>query len=81
MKDFKLSTVARQCGIEVCDESLHDALYDIRLTMEVYKKVVSRQLSAKAAPSGQFLEYRRQQETEVSQQTTKNEVFNYSTSI
>lgn len=42
MKDFKLSTVARQCGIEVCDESLHDALYDIRLTMEVYKKVVSR---------------------------------------
>ena len=42
MKDFKLSTVARQCGIEVCEESLHDALYDIRLTMEVYKKVVSR---------------------------------------
>ena len=39
MKDFKLSTVARQCGVEVCEESLHDALYDIRLTMEVYKKV------------------------------------------
>ncbi|MEG1643946.1 MAG: 3'-5' exonuclease [Bacteroidales bacterium] len=42
MKDFKLATVAAECGISVESEALHDALYDIRLTMEVYKKVTGK---------------------------------------
>lgn len=42
MKDFKLATVATECGVCVEKESLHDALYDIRLTMEVYKKVTDK---------------------------------------
>lgn len=37
MPDFKLKTVARQLGIEVDDTKLHDALYDIEITREVYK--------------------------------------------
>lgn len=39
MENFKLSTVARYCGIDVEAESLHDALYDITLTMKIYDKV------------------------------------------
>lgn len=39
MENFKLSTVAKYCGIDVEAESLHDALYDITLTMKVYNKV------------------------------------------
>lgn len=39
MRDFKLSTVAAQCGIAVEESSLHDALYDVRLTMELYNRV------------------------------------------
>lgn len=36
MEDFKLVTVARRLGITVEEEKLHDALYDIRLTRDVY---------------------------------------------
>lgn len=36
MVDFKLPTVARRLGIEVEDEKLHDALYDIHLTKSIY---------------------------------------------
>lgn len=39
MKNFKLSTVAEVFAIDVKDESLHDASYDIYLTKEIYKKV------------------------------------------
>jgi DNA polymerase-3 subunit epsilon len=39
MENFKLSTVAKECGVDVEAESLHDALYDITLTMKVYEKV------------------------------------------
>lgn len=39
MKDFKLHTVAEQLGIEVDSEKLHDGLYDIQLTHEVYKRL------------------------------------------
>ncbi len=39
MENFKLSTVAKYCGIDVEAESLHDALYDITLTMKIYDKV------------------------------------------
>ena len=40
MKDFKLATVCRQMGIEVDDDLLHDALYDIILTRALYGKVI-----------------------------------------
>lgn len=36
MLNFKLSTVAKQLGIEVDESRLHDALYDIELTKAVY---------------------------------------------
>lgn len=36
MINFKLHTVAKQFGITVDDEMLHDALYDIKLTKNIY---------------------------------------------
>lgn len=39
MENFKLSTVAKQLGIEVNPDMLHDANYDIYLTKEIYKIV------------------------------------------
>lgn len=42
MPDFKLKTVAEKLGIEVVETKLHDALYDIRLTMQVYEKVAPK---------------------------------------
>ena len=39
MLNFKLKTVARELGIEVDEEKLHDSLYDIKLTREIYKKL------------------------------------------
>jgi len=32
LKDFKLATVARHCGLEVDETRLHDSMYDIELT-------------------------------------------------
>ena len=39
MKDFKLKTVAAYLGVDVDESRLHDAQYDIYLTMEIYKIV------------------------------------------
>lgn len=39
MPDFKLGTVALQMGIDLDPEVLHDALHDIRLTIEIAKKL------------------------------------------
>jgi DNA polymerase-3 subunit epsilon len=39
LPDFKLSTIAKQLGIEVDDAKLHDGFYDINLTREVFKKL------------------------------------------
>jgi len=39
MENFKLATVAKFMGINVDDEALHDAFYDIHLTKEVYNKI------------------------------------------
>lgn len=39
MDNFKLPTVAQQFGIEVKGGELHDALYDVRLTREIYKRL------------------------------------------
>lgn len=41
MKDYKLKTVAEACGIYVDDKQLHDAEYDIHLTLEILKTVTS----------------------------------------
>lgn len=40
MDDFKLKSVAKAVGIEVDEEKLHDAAYDIDLTMQIYDRVV-----------------------------------------
>lgn len=37
MVDFKLHTVAKTLGIAVDESRLHDAMYDIELTYEIYK--------------------------------------------
>lgn len=37
MENFKLATVAKFMGINVDEEALHDAFYDIYLTREIYK--------------------------------------------
>lgn len=42
MTNFKLATVAKEFGIEVKDESLHDALYDIELTEQIYNKIICK---------------------------------------
>jgi len=39
MPDFKLMTVAKYCGIPVDEQRLHDAEYDIYLTVEILKTV------------------------------------------
>ena len=36
MVDFKLKTVAKHMGIEVDETKLHDAIYDIQLTRNIY---------------------------------------------
>ncbi|MGW8313096.1 MAG: 3'-5' exonuclease [Desulfuromonadales bacterium] len=36
LSNFKLATVARHCGINVDDTRLHDSLYDIELTRELW---------------------------------------------
>lgn len=39
MENFKLATVAKFMGVNVDDEALHDAFYDIYLTREIYKMI------------------------------------------
>ena len=43
MENFKLSTVAKTLGVNVNDESLHDAMYDIELTKAVFDIVTRNQ--------------------------------------
>lgn len=40
--DFKLKTVAKYLGIEVDEAKLHDALYDIDLTRQIYYKLENK---------------------------------------
>lgn len=44
MGNFKLGTVAAELGIKVDSNLLHDALYDVTLTREIYKIVTYQQL-------------------------------------
>ena len=39
LENFKLMTVAKHLDIEVEEEKLHDALYDIHLTQQIFNKV------------------------------------------
>lgn len=39
MENFKLHTVAAQIGIEIDKEKLHDANYDIDLTIQIYDQI------------------------------------------
>lgn len=41
MENFKLCTVAKELGVTIEEEKLHDALYDIYLTYEIYKVVTN----------------------------------------
>jgi DNA polymerase-3 subunit epsilon len=41
LTNFKLGTVAKYLGIEVADDSLHDAQYDIDLTEKIFNKVTN----------------------------------------
>lgn len=43
MPDFKLETVAKELGINVREDMLHDSLYDIELTRKVYIKLTDEQ--------------------------------------
>lgn len=44
MLNFKLCTVAQAFGIKIEEEKLHDAMYDIYLTYEVYKRITNNAL-------------------------------------
>lgn len=37
MPNFKLHSVAKELGFEVAEDALHDALYDIQLTYDIYQ--------------------------------------------
>lgn len=39
---FNLSSVANHLGVEVDSESLHDAVYDVELTLAIYEKCMER---------------------------------------
>jgi DNA polymerase III subunit epsilon len=42
MPNFQLRTVAKFLGIKVDETKLHDALYDIRLTKQIYEIIINR---------------------------------------
>ena len=40
MLNFKLGTVAKTLGIETEEESLHDGLYDVKITYKIFNKII-----------------------------------------
>jgi DNA polymerase-3 subunit epsilon len=44
MENFKLMTVAKKLGLNVDEAETHDAMYDIRLTREMYHIIEGRQI-------------------------------------
>lgn len=44
MPSFKLKRVAKELGIPVSEDELHDALYDVRLTRQIYRIVTRLEL-------------------------------------
>lgn len=49
MENFKLMTVSKQLGFSVDETKLHDALYDIELTRNIYIKIVDNNPSKKTS--------------------------------
>lgn len=45
MPNFKLCTVAQAFGIKIEEEKLHDAMYDIYLTYEIYRRITHNKQS------------------------------------
>jgi DNA polymerase III subunit epsilon len=43
MPNFKQSTVANFLGIDVDESNIHDAIYDINLTRDIYKKLTEEE--------------------------------------
>jgi DNA polymerase-3 subunit epsilon len=39
MPDFKLKTVAKEVGLVIDESKLHDAVYDVMLTRDIYKLI------------------------------------------
>ena len=44
MPSFKLKRVAKELGIEIIEEKLHNSDYDVELTREIYKIVTGREI-------------------------------------
>jgi DNA polymerase-3 subunit epsilon len=44
MPNFKLGTVAQFLGIKVLESNLHDGLYDVEITREIYNKITGADL-------------------------------------
>jgi DNA polymerase-3 subunit epsilon len=42
MENFKLATVAKEMGIELQEDKLHDASYDLYLTRTIYEKITKK---------------------------------------
>lgn len=42
MENFKLMTVARTMGIEIDENKLHDATYDIELTRDIFYRIIGK---------------------------------------
>ena len=42
MDNFQQATVAKQLGIEIDEDRLHEAEYDLELMMDIYDKVKSK---------------------------------------
>lgn len=42
MENFKLMTVAKTMGIEIDENKLHDATYDIELTRDIFYRIISK---------------------------------------
>lgn len=39
MPSFKLSRVAKTLGIEIDEEQLHDSMYDVQITKQIYERI------------------------------------------
>ena len=44
MPSFKQQRVAKELGVQVDDSRLHDALYDVNLTREIYRIVTGLEM-------------------------------------
>lgn len=42
MENFKLMTVAKTMGIDIDENKLHDATYDIELTRDIFYRIIGK---------------------------------------